>query len=1335
MTRLRRNLLFTVAGAALLCVTGAAVVYTALQSSWLRERIRDRIVAETEKATGGRAVIGKFDFDWKTMHARVAPFVLRGKEKPGEPAFLTTDSIDVGLKVVSALKKDVDIASLIVDRPELHIIVYPDGSTNIPEPAVKRAGPNPIERFIRLAVQRFEIRNGMAHVRDEKLPLDVRGENLQLAFDYDSTGPRYKGHISSRKLHVNAKNVKDAAFDFDSDLALEQNRLVVSNAVFDMGRSKVRANGDLRDWSALAGDFDFTGKLDVNEIARVVPVGIERRGAADVKGRVELRSAGGFSFKIRGEANARGLAYRDARVSVAGIDARTKFELTKDEIVLPDIRATALGGSFDGEASLRKDFSRLHVDGRVRGVALNDVTRVVSRPTLAWSGAASGPVRIDGTLDHGRMRDLMVQATLDIQRAAGGIPIEGNVDVLFDQRANVVRLGSSTLSTDSTQIRASGTLGDTLRVSVHTDNLDDILPALALAGPDAPKELPVKLARGGSATTNAVVTGPLNDPAVAAKVSADNIVWEGRTVQHASADVTVSAHELTARNVEVRDAAGQVSGSGRVELSNWKVRDASALSADVTLRNAGLEQILAEAGRHDWKVTGAVHGAAQVRGTVQSPAAVFDITVDRPSGYGETLDRVRVKGAATSKSLDIESGLATMGRSQLDFTASYRPTGNDWKVGYVRFNAAGGGLMLDQLRHVREESPGLSGQLKLTASGEARVLKGDFDLLDLDSQFSISAMTLGTSPMGNVVLTARTEGSKLQARFDGVIRGSKIAGSGEWQLTGDYPGRAELRFSPLTFAALQEIAQRGNVEHELPFVGSLEGTAVVTGPLKKPDALRADLVMPKIEIGQNPTQPIKTGAAAQDLTIRNTGPVEIIATLKDATIRNARFAARDTNLQASGRVAWESKSSWDLAVRGQVNLAILQLFNADLIATGNATVDTTVRGALADPQIGGKLELKNASLYLRDITTGIDNANGVVSFDQHRANIDRMTAELGGGRVALGGFIGFSSGLLLYRVQGSADQVRLRHPDGASVTLNALLNLTGTSQSALVSGTITVMRAGFTPHTELGTLLAETAKPLSAPAAPNEYLRGLSFDVRVETGPSLQFQTSLARDLQAEAELRLRGNAANPILVGDVSVSRGEIEFFGNKYTINRGDVRFINPTKVEPVFDVDLETKARGITVNISFTGTLSKLNVTYRSDPPLQSSEIIALLAVGRDPTTSALAGAQTRTNLLQSGSSTLGTAVAAPVSSRLQRFFGVSRLKIDPQLTGVENIPQARLTLEQQVSRDITLTYITNLTRTQQQIIRVQWDINRQWSAIAIREENGVFGIDFQYRKRFR
>ena len=91
--------------------------------------------------------------------------------------------------------------------------------------------------------------------------------------------------------------------------------------------------------------------------------------------------------------------------------------------------------------------------------------------------------------------------------------------------------------------------------------------------------------------------------------------------------------------------------------------------------------------------------------------------------------------------------------------------------------------------------------------------------------------------------------------------------------------------------------------------------------------------------------------------------------------------------------------------------------------------------------------------------------------------------------------------------------------------------------------------------------------------------------------------------------------------------------------------------------------------------------------------------------------------------------------PAEADMQRFFGVSRLKIDPQLTGVEINPQALLTLEQQVSRNLTFSYITNLASSNQQIVRVEWALNRNWSVIAVRDENGLFGVDFLYKKSFK
>ncbi len=428
-------------------------------------------------------------------------------------------------------------------------------------------------------------------------------------------------------------------------------------------------------------------------------------------------------------------------------------------------------------------------------------------------------------------------------------------------------------------------------------------------------------------------------------------------------------------------------------------------------------------------------------------------------------------------------------------------------------------------------------------------------------------------------------------------------------------------------------------------------------------------------------------------------------------------------------------------MNGTVNLAILQIFNPDLLGSGISVVNAAIHGPLADPQVEGRLEVKNASLYLADLPNGLDQANGLFVFDRNRATVDSLTAVTGGGRVTIqkGSFVGFRGSVLLYRVQASADNVRYRSPEGVSLTVNGALSLVGTSESSVLSGAVTVMRVGFNPTTDVGSLLATTARPVSSPSTPNQYLKGIQFDVRVESAQSLEIQTSLTRNVEAEANLRLRGSPERPIVLGTITVTDGQIEFFGNRYHINRGEINFYNTAKIDPVIDMDLETTVRGITVDISFSGALNKLNFSYRSDPPLQPNDIIALLAVGRAPSSSntvASTEANTNTNYLSTGSNNLlAQAISAPNEGRLQRFFGVSHIKIDPQLSDITSVPQARLSFEQQISRDITLTYITNVTRTQEQILRVELNLTGRWSVVALRDENGEFGIDFQYRRRFK
>jgi translocation and assembly module TamB len=218
----------------------------------------------------------------------------------------------------------------------------------------------------------------------------------------------------------------------------------------------------------------------------------------------------------------------------------------------------------------------------------------------------------------------------------------------------------------------------------------------------------------------------------------------------------------------------------------------------------------------------------------------------------------------------------------------------------------------------------------------------------------------------------------------------------------------------------------------------------------------------------------------------------------------------------------------------------------------------------------------------------------------------------------------------------------------------------------------------------------------------------------------------------------MRGTAARPVALGRVNLLEGTLYFNGTKYRLERGDVTLTNPVRIDPTLDVELSARVRDYDITLGFHGPLNKLTPSYRSDPPLSSSDIISLLALGRtaeEVANPAMMGtSQYQPTVSESASTALiGQALNATVSSRVQRLFGVSRLKIDPNVGSALNAGLARVTVEQQVSNKLTLTYITNLSQSAQQIIQFEYNVDKDVSIVGIRDQTGVVSIDVLFRKR--
>ena len=1341
MRRPFKIVLGVLACAAFLTLAAGMSFLLVIQTDWFKNQVRQRIVSVVENATGGRVEIGRFNYDWHALTAEVSPFVLHGTEPPGSSPFLRAARIRVGLKIISAFKKQVDIASLEVDQPQAVVVVSPDGSTNVPRPKTARTQQNFADELLNLRVRHFELRDGFAVYNSKRVPLDMQGEHLQASVVYDPSGPCYRGDVSSRLLRVSSPELKQpVTFDLATKVELESNAVRVLEATASNGAERLQVKGSVNNLASPRADFDVVASAPVGELKKIFPVPMESRGEVGFQGHANYESASG-QYKADGKLTARGLAYRYDNTAITNIAAVSNVELTPGKLRLNGLDIAALDGHFRGSAEVA-DFRKLIVSGETRGFLLRDLVQLGGREPGRLAGILSGPLRLNGDLSRGTLRNLKAQAQLAIAPGTGGTLVEGSINVGFDQAANRIELGTSEITLGSTHATLAGVLGEKLSVHVVSQNLDDALALFPLFGETPPKQLPVAL-DGSSATFDGSISGALSDPHVSGKADLGAFTVNGHRFDRLSASIDAGASLASFRTLTVTQGKTRIDGQGQIGLRNWKAQDSSSISGLVSIAGADI-QTLAEEVNQKSPASGTISGTLHISGTVETPIATGTVEGSNISAQGEHADSVRGDITASATSIEIASGIIASRSARITLSGAYNHPAKDWKDGSLRFRASSSQLTLAHIQHVRDAWPGLNGELAFQAEGTAKVVNGVIDLTSLTAQTALRNAVLDGKPYGDLELNASTRLPILGVSARVNLGGIQIQGSGEWRMEGDYTGQARFQIPRVPFATLHDLVPGQRVRATLPFDGFLEGEATVTGALNNPAAMKADVTLSTVQFSANPgVSPTgvspKGGAQAQDLVLRNAEPMRLEVTNKAINIRTANFTARDTSLTASGRLTFDTKNPWDLNVAGRINLSILQIFNPNLLASGASVVTLGVRGPLMEPQVDGRLALQNASLFLRDFPTGVDQANGLILFDRNRATVQSLTALAGGGNVKFepGSFVGFRGAALLYRLQASAQNVRYRTEDGISITVDGNAALVGTSDSSVLSGTVRVARAAFNPRTDVGALLASTQRPVSMPSEPNEYLKGVQFDVQIESARALEVQTSLTRNIEADVNLRLRGTPDRPVLIGTISVNAGQIEFFGNKYAINRGEIRFYNPLHIEPVLDMDLETQVRGISVDVSFSGSLNKLNFSYRSDPPLQSNDIIALLAVGRAPSATGPLGAAQATDTSfvgGAGGALLGQAIA-PATGRLQKLFGVSHIKIDPQITDVTSLPQARLTFEQQVSNAVTLTYITNLAVANQQIVRLEWDLNKRWSVVALRDENGAFSIDFQYKRSFK
>lgn len=1303
MSRLRRFVLIVAALLLLLSLGG----FLLWRSDWLAEQIRTRAIAEIEKASGAKVAFGRFDWDWQRSTMRVRDVVIRGQEAATDRPFVRVAEAAITLKVLTFLSPNVDLRAVRLERPEVTIVTYPDGSTNVPRRRGNRKSEELLKEFLKLGINQLDAENGVFSWDQQEVPFAIHSDNVAVTLRLEAE--RYVGSIRGEQVKLKLPGIRELPFNLASDVTLESDGVKFRSLRATQGQLQLSADGELQNWRELHLTAKVKAVGPVQELVRQFDLPLLGQGTAEAQGELEYRD--GWSFE--GPVTASNLGYRNERVNIRGVNVSgmAEYGYSKTlghQIAMTKLRADSAQGSFRGSATLKGEQYR--VRGTVGNFHFDDAQHLFDPSLPSWGSLVTGPLDLQGD-GHA----IKATARLTLIPTDGERTLSGRVSLRYDSEAQDVQLSDTHLESNSTRVDVAGDLVRGLSVDVTTVNLLE-LPFVS--------RLPVRIEGSGVMTFRGVIRGGLRAPTAHGELDARQVTYRDQRIETARAHIEATGNRLVFEPFEVTRSSETVKGNLEVSLTDWEAREASTVRGRISASN--LAAAYAGAG-----LPGRISGSGELSGTIQEPR--FDGSLEwKDAAYeGQPLGVVTGRVTYSGEQVEVKSGRASLDRQLVEFAGNYVHEPRDPRNGVLQGNVRGSGLFLERLGPFRERFPLWAGRLEVEGRVRGRLTNGELDPSSIDGRAVVQQASYDGKALGALSVHARTDAGRLGVTANGLLRGAAVTGVSQWQLGGLMPGSGTFELKGAKIDDFQELMWGNETS---PLEVRLDASGSWRGNLREPSKMTG---LVRISELQGIPRQAMSEVARRDFTMRNDGPVELSFDAKGFEIRQAKLAAKDTKLAASGFVAGNGGAGTNVRVTGDANLAVLSALKADLLAAGTSNLDVTLRGPVSQPLVAGRMQLRDASFFLRDVPNGLEKVNGVVLFDRSRARLENLTAQSGGGNIRLGGFLGFG-GELSYQLQAQADNVRVRYPEGVSTAVNSTLTLAGSATRSLLSGSVTLIRASLNPRTDLGAMIADSSKASATPARiENEFLKNMQFDVRVDTALNAQVTTSLTQNVEAEVNLRLRGTPSRPVLLGRTSFTQGEISFFGTKYTIDRGEVNFYNQTKVEPVINLDLQTRVRGVLVTINFSGPASKLSLSYRSDPPLQSSEILALLTVGRTPNGEVAGGAnvQSPTFLQGASSALLGQAVAAPLTGRLQRLFGVSRVRIDPQLTGVENTAQARLTIEQQVSRDITVTFITNLNRTQQQIVSVEWDFSREFSALAIRDENGVFGLDFFYRKRFK
>lgn len=1306
------------AGSTALLLLMLLVGFILLHSSTFHAYVIRTAQQQAQDTLGVPVKIQNYVLNLSNLSLDVYGVTVDGASPYPNPPVLQVQHAEASVRIVSIFTRKWYLNDIRVDHPVIQVFVDKNGHSNIPTPKSSNSKSN--TSIFDLGIRHAVLNDGAVFVNSQPTPLALDLRNINFHSEFNPSNTQYSGQLAYSDGRIAYGTFRPLVHNLDATFD-------ATPTTFHLNPAKISSDAAQIMLSATANNYQTSPSVqasynviaDGEQIARLmnnpsVPAGIVRASGTAQYQSVPNQPAL-QSVVLHGDLASQQLLLKTTSLSAAITGLAAHYSLANGNATLHDFRANVLGGTVTAQGTMKGISVNSHSEATasIRGVSLAQARALAGTSASTGGVALSGQLNADAKAAWGKtFDDLVAKADATINgeangkkaAAAGAIPINSAIHATYTGKNQQLALNQSYLRTPQTDLTMNGTISKRSSLSLHlqANDLREVATIADLFSAPKPGTPQKTLDLSGSATFQGNVQGSMSAPHLTGQLSATNLHFNGSDWKTFRTNVDASPSSASLRNAVLEpETRGRITLNATTGLKKWAFTNTSPIQVELNASQMNIADLTKLAGQQV-PVTGTLNTHVSLHGTELNPIGNGNLALSKVTAYDEPINSVNVDFNGTGDEAHAKLSVQLPAGS-LDGNVSVRPRQKTYTA-----QLTSNGIRLDQVQNLKAKNIDATGVVTINAKGQ-----GSFDNPQMNASIQIPSLVIQKQTIDQINLQLNMANHAADATLRSSAVHTAINAKARVNLKGDYPADATLDTQGIP---LQPLVAAYAPEQADAVSGQTELHATLHGPLKNKNLLEAHVTVPYLKVAYN-----------NNIQLAATTPIHVDYKNNILNINRSAIRGTDTDLEFQGSIPISGDAPMSLLLHGTVNMQLAQLFAPDVRSSGQIRFNINSNGK--GPNIGGEIDIVNANFASGDMPVGLQNGNGVLTLTSNRVNISKFEGTVGGGTVTASGGVAYRPSLQ-FDLGMAAKGIRLLYPQGMRESVDANLRFSGTTEAANLGGTVGLRDVSFTPAFDLSSFVGQFSG-VSTPPAPGGFSQNIALNLAVHSSNNVNL-VSRTLSLNGNANLQVRGTAADPVILGRVILNSGDAIMNGERFVLNSGTVQFVNPSQTEPVVNFNLGTTIQQYNIGLRFRGPATQLQTQYTSDPALPEADIIHLLAFGSTTEASAQASANTTTS--QAAQSLIASQVASQFTSRVSKIAGISQLSINPVIANgtSQGPPGANITIQQRVTGNLFITFSSNVASTQSQVIQGQYQVSPRVAVSATRDPNGGFAVDTIIKK---